>query len=100
MKDKTCPVCKKKVTTLRSGVKGMTYLTDRCDSCFSNYSNIATYARKYNRDRGREDYRKDIIQRFEGDKINPEFVDAYREQSQSEFGDSVVRDYGQKRKQY
>ncbi len=95
---KECPICSRQVDILRSGIKGREYLSNRCDKCFSNYGRISAYARKYNRDRGREDYRKDIIQRFEGDKINPDFVEAYREQSQKEFGNEVVRDYGIKRK--
>lgn len=97
---KTCPICSRPTDTLRTGVKNGVYLSSRCELCLASEKGISIYARKYDRDRGREDYRKDIIQRFDGDKINPEFVDAYRKEASAQWGSDVLRDYGENRKQH
>lgn len=95
-----CPICKRPTDTLRSAIKNGVFLSQRCDYCLASNTGISDFARKYNRDRGREDYRRDIIQRFEGDKINEDFVRAYPEESRKQWGDQVLRDYGIKRKQF
>lgn len=89
-----CAICKKEVSSVRTALKNGKYVSARCDSCLANFSQFAVYARKYNRDRDREDHRKDIIQRFDGDKINPEFVRAYPDISREQFGDDVLRTHG------
>lgn len=99
MSAKVCPVCKRPTDILRSAIRNKVYLSERCDRCLAAKNGISIYARKYNRDRGREDYRKDIIQRYEGTEINPEFVRAYPEEAKAQWGDSVLRDYGINRKQ-
>lgn len=95
-----CPVCDRKVDNLSSGIKNGVYISERCDRCMANNKQFADYARKYNRDRGREDYRKDIIQGYEGDKVNPEFIKAYPKEAEERWGKDVLRDHGINRKQY
>jgi hypothetical protein len=97
----TCPICGNEAKLI-SGIKSGQYISERCERCYGAHPlNVAPYARKYERDRQREDYRKDIIQRFEGDKVNPEFVDAYPDVAKKQWGDSVLRDpNGDRRKQY
>lgn len=95
-----CPKCTKKVDSLKSAIKNDRVLSERCEECLANYSRISDLARKYNRDRGRRDYGKDILQRFEGTEINPAFVDAYPKESAEQWGPEVLRDYGIKRKRF
>lgn len=99
-KGKVCPNCGATTDILRSAIKNGVYISERCENCLAHYKPIADFARKYNRDRGKEDYRKDIIQRFEGTEINPEFVDAYPKESAAQWGDEILRGYTQERKQY
>lgn len=91
-----CPVCKRKTDLLRSAIKSGKYLSERCERCLASFSGFSDYARKYERDTQRRKYEKDIIQRYEGTELNPEFVDAYPEQ----FDGETRRDYGIKRKQF
>lgn len=88
-----CRICKKEAGTLRSGVKNGRYLTDRCEDCFDSNIAFADYARKYNRDRQREDYRKDILQRWDGDKPDKDFVRAYPEKSRELWDNETLRKY-------
>lgn len=52
----------------------------------------AAYAAKYHRDRQREDYRKDIIQRYDGEGINPEYVKQYETKAREQWGDDQVNE--------
>lgn len=101
MNNKTCPICKLDNQVLSSGIKNGKVVSERCERCLANYRPISPFSRKYDRDRGREDYRRDIIQRFEGDKINPEFVKAYPIEAERQWGADVLRDHTEgRRKQY
>lgn len=81
---------------IRSGIKNGKAYSDLCEKCAASFTTSALYARKFERDRDRSDHSKDIIQRYEGTEINPEFVEAYREQAVAQWGEDVVRDYGRK----
>lgn len=100
MIDKICPICGNKANKLRTSIKNGQYVSERCDKCHASDVIISDYARKYNRERDKEDYRKDTIQRFEGTEINEEFVRAYPKESEAQWGSDILRDYGSKRKQY
>lgn len=63
-----------------------------CNACMNNTQGAADYAAKWKRDRSREDFRKDIVQRYDGDKLNPEWVKLYEAQARDEFGDAAVED--------
>lgn len=86
-----CPTCTKEVDTLRSSVHNGKYVSARCENCLASYKQSAVYARKHARDRDREDHRKDTIQRFEGDKVNPDFVRAYPKEAATQFGPEILR---------
>lgn len=76
-----CPVCKREVDHLITSVKNGVYTSQRCERCVANIKAPAAFARKYERDRQREDYRKDIIQ-----KDDPDFVKVYGAEAASKAG--------------
>lgn len=82
--------------TVRTAIKNGKLLKDMCDRCLASYQGYADYARKFERDSQRRTYAKDILQKWEGDKLNPSYVDAYPEQ----FDGTTRRDYGVDQKQY
>lgn len=86
-----CPVCNKQVDQLRSAVHNGQYLSERCDKCLSLAKLPADYARKYERDRQREDYRADLIQPWETDYAKIYGADKAREKGWSE---ESIRKYG------
>lgn len=95
-----CPICGRKTDSLNSAVKNGKYVSERCDKCLANNASYADYARKYERDSQRRKFGRDLVQKYEGDKINEEYVKSYPEKSKQLWGDSVVRDMGVKRKQF
>jgi hypothetical protein len=88
-----CPICHRQTDILRTAIKDGFYVSERCDNCLNSFTSSSVYARKYERDRGREDYRKDIIQRFEGDKPNSEFIKAYPKESQQQWDENTLRKF-------
>lgn len=93
-----CPVCKKTSDALKTAIKGGQYISERCERCVANFNTSALYARKFERESQKRTYAKDLIQRFDGDKINPEYVKAYPEEARKQWGDSVLRDNGVSKK--
>jgi hypothetical protein len=83
-----CPICNKDNVTIQAAVvKGM-YLSERCDSCLIRQK-PTDFAAKWVRDRQREDYRKDMLQRYDfSDKneIDHDWAKAYPEQALNHFG--------------
>lgn len=71
-----CPVCNRNVDNLRTAVKGGQYISERCDRCLALATSSSLFNRKYDRDRQREDYRKDLIQEWE-----PEFAREFPQQA-------------------
>ena len=88
-----CPVCGRETDELFSAVKNGKFMSDRCEKCVSNFTGTADYARKYERDRQREDYRKDILQRFDGDKPDRDFIRAYPQKAREYWDEETLRKY-------
>lgn len=86
-----CLVCKKPTDSLKTAIKNGVYVSERCEKCLNSFVANAAYARKYNRDRQREDYRKDIIQRWRGNEPDPEFIKAYPKESAEQWGEDILR---------
>lgn len=91
-----CPECQEEAPRLKQGVYHGKYISPRCPACFVG----ATYQRakeigsaQFSRDRQRDDYRKDIIQRYDGSKINPEFVEAYPEKAAEYFSEDELKQF-------
>lgn len=92
-----CTNCDKPAE-LKTAIKNGQLLEDMCDKCINSFTTHAMYARQNERNFQKRHFAKDIIQRFDGDKINPEFVREYPEQSRREFGEQTTRGYSEKRK--
>lgn len=45
-----------------------------CSKCLNTTQQSSAYANKWRRDRSRENHRADILQRYEGGKLNPEWI--------------------------
>lgn len=88
-----CPICNQPADILRSVVKDGEYFSERCERCMHTNQPTAAYARKYNRDRDREDHRKSLLQRWEGDHLDSDFARAYPERAKELFGEDEVRKY-------
>ena len=52
----------------------------------------ASGAAHYKRREMVRDNLKDIVQRYDGDKINPEWIRLYEDKAREEFGDAKVED--------
>lgn len=89
-----CPICKSKVDNLRTAIKNGQYISERCEKCLAHFSASALYARKYEREQMKTNHRKDLIQRFDGDKISEEFVKAYPKRAAEQFGEEILRGDG------
>jgi len=85
----TCRTCQKDRPLVAAVVRGE-FIEDVCQPCLAQ--SHSTYAAKYQRDRMREKYRREMVQRWDADgKPNPEFGRAYQEQAQQEFGQDFLR---------
>lgn len=93
---KDCPICHKPSAILRTGIKEGKLITERCERCLNSYKGFSDYAKKFDRDSQRRTYAKDILQKWDGDKLDPKYVDSYPEQ----FDEKTRRDYGINRKQF
>ena len=90
----TCPVCNKYCATLQAAVVRGVYLSERCDSCLSRQK-PGEFAAKWNRDRQKEDYRKDLLQRWDfGDKneIDHDWARVYPKEAEAYFGKDKLED--------
>jgi hypothetical protein len=63
-----------------------------CASCLNTITHGADYSNKYRRERSKEDHRADIVQRYDGERVNPEWVRLYEAKARQEFGDQFVED--------
>lgn len=78
--------CKETKSIVKDGV-----LITGCRTCLPTITHTSSdYAAKYNRNRSREDHRADIVQRYEGDKINKEWVTLYEDKARQDLGDKAV----------
>lgn len=57
-------------------------------------ASVSEGLKSYNLDMQRRDHAKDILQRFKGGKVNPEFVRAYPEESKQYFSEQEIREAG------
>lgn len=81
-----CGSCHREVGTVKNVIRQGKILTG-CDNCLSNLTQGNVLSAKYNRDRMREDYRKDIVQ-----KSDPRaYAKAYPEKAREHFGDEQFR---------
>jgi len=61
-----------------------------CKLCINTVQKNSIYHRKYIRDRMKENHRKDMIQRYDGEDINPEWVKAYPEIARQDLGEAEM----------
>lgn len=61
-----------------------------CTQCINTKQSSGLFAAKWRRDRSREDHRGDVVQRYNGDKLNPEWFKMYPEKAREEFGQETV----------
>lgn len=66
--------------------------TSGCSKCLNGKQKTSLYGRKWSRDRMRENYRKDMLQRYEGEGLNPAWVKEYESQAREEYGDKVIEE--------
>ena len=79
-------VCNKSKTLVKDGA-----LITGCRVCLPTFTHTSSdYAAKYKRDRSRENYRADIVQRYDGDSINKEWVKLYEDKARQDLGDETV----------
>lgn len=89
-----CPICSRQVDSIASAIKKGKYVSERCERCLAMANISAVYARKYERDRQAEDFRRDLIQPIdERGNINREFVKEFPDQARQKFGDDIVKSF-------
>lgn len=81
---------------LYSGIRNGKTFKDVCESCANIVTATAIYARKFERDWQQREYAKDILQRWRGVEPSGEFIRAYREESEQQWGPDVLRKYQSK----
>jgi hypothetical protein len=79
--------CTNNLATVANGV-----YTTGCYTCIERKQS-AEFAHKFNRDRMKENHRKDLLQRWNGDKPNPDYLRAYPEKSREYFTEDEIRKY-------
>lgn len=78
-------------TKTKAAVINGQYVTG-CSQCLNTAQSSGLFAAKYNRERSKENHRADIVQRYDGDKINPEWVRLHETKAREAWGDQVVED--------
>jgi len=89
-----CPICQRDNVTLQAAVVKGVYLSERCEGCLVRQK-PGEFAAKWVRDRQREDYRKDMLQRYDFSKkheIDHDWAKAYPEQAEHHFGKDKLED--------
>lgn len=61
-----------------------------CNQCLSLVTHSSDYAAKWKRERSKENHRADIVQRYDGDKINQEWVKLYPDKAREALGEQEV----------
>lgn len=61
-----------------------------CAQCLNTTQSSSIYAAKWKRERSKDDYRGDLVQRYDGDKINPEWVRLYTDKAIEALGQTEV----------
>lgn len=89
-----CENCGLDKQTRGAMVKGKFY-SSICDSCISGENRIAgAQAAQFAREADQREFARDIIQPFEGDKPNPEFIRAYPKEAENYFSKEELRQHG------
>lgn len=63
-----------------------------CSKCLNTTQIRADYANKYRREHMKRDNAKDLVQRYDGEKINPEWVKLHERKALEAFGEKGVED--------
>lgn len=79
-------ICNKSKTVVKDGI-----IISGCRICLPTITHTSSdFAAKYKRERSRENHRADIVQRYDGDKINKEWVKLYEDKARQDLGDETV----------
>lgn len=89
-----CPRCSHETDTVKAGVVNGRYVDNYCNNCINTLTKSSDRFGKYNRDRQREDYRRDIIQPMDGDKPNKEFIREYSDKAKEIFTSEEIEKFG------
>lgn len=61
-----------------------------CKDCLNARQQTSLYARKWERDRMKENYRADMLQRYDGDKLDKDWVKMHTDKAIEQFGQDYV----------
>jgi len=61
------------------------YITG-CSQCIESKKHTALFARKWERERMKENHREDMLQRYDGDKLDQNWVKAHQDKAIEEYG--------------
>lgn len=81
------PNCPKTKAAVIDGV-----YTTGCSQCLNTTSHSADYSAKWRRERSKDDHRADIVQRYDGDEINQEWVKLNESKAREALGDQATED--------
>lgn len=82
---RNCPRTKSIITPAGTILTG-------CSRCLHTVTHAADFAAKWRREASKNDHRADIIQRYDGDKINPEWVKLHEDKAREALGDQATED--------
>jgi len=93
-----CPICKKN-GNLRARIISGKYISERCTDCLIEAGvgierGVSSTSAEYSRERQREDFRKDIIQPYIGNKPNRDFAQAYPDKAKEYFTETELKEMG------
>lgn len=57
-----------------------------CAKCIDSKKNTAAFARKWERERMKENHREDMLQRYDGDKLDKNWVNSHEQKAIDEYG--------------
>ena len=62
-----------------------------CSECIGHKQQIALYSNKFRRDRMKENHRGTLMQRYNGDKPNGDFIKLYPDKAKGVFNEEQMR---------
>lgn len=90
----TCESCGVEKKTRGAMLKGKFY-PSICDDCINGEQRIAgAQAAQFQRESDQREFAKDIIQPYNGDVPNEEFIQAYPKEAENNFTQEELRKYG------
>lgn len=81
------PGCKR----IKAAVIGGEYIKG-CPQCLTTTTTSADYAAKYKRNAMRKDNQRDLVQRYDGEKVSKEWVQLHEQKARQALGDQAVED--------